>query len=121
MEKPREWNIQLLHGKPTCSSVYMNAENVHVIEYSAYEAERAKVKELENELAYYKNGTQIKTIVIDDAYITENISLQSENQALRDELMAAREVLYDYWCDVGGKDGKEALSRLDKFLNNKKA
>ena len=121
MEKPREWNIQLLHGKPTCSSVYMNAENVHVIEYSAYEAERAKVKELENELAYYKNGTQIKTIVIDDAYITENISLQSENQALRDELMAVRKTIYDYWCDVGGKDGKEALSRLDKFLNNKKA
>ena len=51
--KPREWNIQLLHGKPTCSSVFMNAENVHVIEYSAYKAEREKVSKLVDAITRY--------------------------------------------------------------------
>ena len=43
--------------------------------------------------------------------------LKSENQALRDELLAARKTIYDYWCNVDGKAGNQALSRLDKFLN----
>jgi uncharacterized small protein (DUF1192 family) len=50
-KKPREWTIQLLGDKVMGArdGLLMNAENVHVIEHSAYEAAISGIKILESD------------------------------------------------------------------------
>lgn len=101
-QKARDWHCaynpetkQLDHWDHGCTDGF---EDVHVVEYSALEAANAKIAELEAELAYYKNGTQIKEVHHDEMYAVDNAELTSKlDQAMQviDEMKVALEAYTD--------------------------